>query len=160
MSDPKPRQVKPHTPGAFYPDHVPPSSLNLQDFIDHIEGADSDWMTCDPHSKNVAWLKRAIQDVWLTYVIPARRDANPAPPASPPSETPSDEAACWLIEGAGQQYWGGRGLDSLAFVKDVNEAVRFVRQEDAERVRCWLLTKPVCDMSLAVQHLWISPRNQ
>lgn len=42
----------------------------------------------------------------------------------------------WLIEGDGN-YWDARGIKS--FTTDVNEAVRFARFEDAERVKHWIL---------------------
>lgn len=47
----------------------------------------------------------------------------------------------WLIElpriSGVSSYWDGRGVDT--FVLDPNDAVRFDRQEDAERVASWLV---------------------
>jgi hypothetical protein len=47
----------------------------------------------------------------------------------------------WLIEfpGSAPAWWDGRGLDTG--VLDANDAVRFARQEDAERVASWLIAK-------------------
>ncbi len=46
-------------------------------------------------------------------------------------------AFAWLIEGAGPHYWDGRSPTSST--TDPNEAVRFSRFEDAERVRSGLI---------------------
>jgi hypothetical protein len=44
----------------------------------------------------------------------------------------------WLIEADGS-YWDGHFPDRRGFVADVNKAVRFVRYEDAEAVKWWIL---------------------
>ena len=78
---------------------------------------------------------------------------------------PMTETA-WLVEftyhtGA-PWYWTGRGFED--FTPDHSNALRFSRQEDAERVRVWLLEqpdnytrppRPNADKQLrSVQHLW------
>ncbi len=66
------------------------------------------------------------------------------PPASPPDTAPpgsSAEAAraeVWAIAGAGV-WWAG--YDVHAFRVDLNEAVRFCREEDAERVLACILPR-------------------
>ena len=54
----------------------------------------------------------------------------------------------WLIEGNGPRYWDGRNLETM--VMDHNDAVRFARKQDAERVISWLLNKEL----RAVEHGW------
>lgn len=60
----------------------------------------------------------------------------------------------WVIEcGAEPLYWDGRSTSASAFVRKHDEAVRFARFEDAERVRCWLFR----DFGFALrstQHGW------
>ena len=47
----------------------------------------------------------------------------------------------WLIE-ADNTYWDGTSVeDPGAFVSDANKAVRFLRFEDAEKVKHWLLAE-------------------
>lgn len=64
----------------------------------------------------------------------------------------ADEAG-WAIEADGA-YWNGRALDSSAFVKDHNEAVRFARHEDAERIKYWLLRTYAFALR-TTQHVWV-----
>lgn len=45
----------------------------------------------------------------------------------------------WLIETGDHKYWNGRTADATGFTDDPNEAVRFARFEDAERIIHWLL---------------------
>ena len=45
----------------------------------------------------------------------------------------------WLIETGGHRYWNGRRTDAVAFTKNPDEAVRFAREADADRVIYWLL---------------------
>lgn len=59
----------------------------------------------------------------------------------------------WLIE-ANQTYWAGTSLDVSAFCDDPNQAVRFARFEDAERVKQWLL-KPHAFALRSTQHAFI-----
>lgn len=65
----------------------------------------------------------------------------------------------WLIESASPlgvtQYWDGRRDNS--FTIDPNEAVRFARFEDAERVRGWTLREPIRHHCRSVAHLWCAP---
>lgn len=58
----------------------------------------------------------------------------------------------WLIEGAGV-YWGGRSLEN--FTPDLEEAVRFARQVDAERVLYWILPATVSATCRTAEHMWV-----
>jgi hypothetical protein len=60
--------------------------------------------------------------------------------------------SCWLIEGAAV-YWCGRSPDD--FGKDVAEAVRFSRQEDAERVLHWIVPEQMRRLCRTVEHSWL-----
>lgn len=60
----------------------------------------------------------------------------------------------WLIEASGPQYWNGTGIDRLAFTRSADEAVRFSREEDAERVRCRLLDDAIRSLCTSVEHGW------
>lgn len=62
------------------------------------------------------------------------------------------DEAVWLIE-ADQSYWDGRYPDSRGFSKDVNDAVRFERREDAEKVRHWILQTWAFALR-TTQHIW------
>lgn len=64
----------------------------------------------------------------------------------------------WLIEADGS-YWNGHHADSRGFTRKVGDAIRFVRQEDADIVKHWLLQ--IHSFALrTTQHAWIngSPR--
>lgn len=76
----------------------------------------------------------------------------PPPSARPPATCATDQLG-WLIEDAQGQYWDGRRADS--FTRKHDEAVRFSRFEDAERVRCWLVKSGQHFRS--VQHAWVQP---
>ena len=68
------------------------------------------------------------------------------------SESGKHESA-WVIEADGS-YWTGTHVDSRGFQQDVNEAVRFARFEDAEKVKHWLM--PTLAFALkAVEHVWV-----
>lgn len=72
---------------------------------------------------------------------------------------PSDTAGCaWLIETARGTYWDGRKVGPDAwFTSDPLEACRFVREEDAEKVRCWLLEPKTGGQFLrSVQHRFMT----
>lgn len=58
----------------------------------------------------------------------------------------------WLIEfpGSGPAWWDGRGSDTG--VLDANDAVRFARQEDAQRVCAWIIAKGTA--ALVTEHCW------
>ncbi len=70
-----------------------------------------------------------------------------------------DHEPCWLIESASPQgvpqYWDGHRND--CFTIDPNEAVRFARFEDAERVRGWMLSEPIRNHCRSVQHIFAAP---
>jgi len=57
----------------------------------------------------------------------------------------------WLIEGAGV-YWCGRSPDD--FQNKTEEAVRFARQEDAERVLGWIVPEQMRRLCRTVEHVW------
>jgi hypothetical protein len=56
----------------------------------------------------------------------------------------------WLIESSAVTYWNGKSADSMT--PDYNDAVRFARFEDAERVRCWL--HPGGKLLRSTEHMW------
>lgn len=64
----------------------------------------------------------------------------------------------WLIEG-GDGYWTGRTMWELD--RDQNEACRFARQADAERVRLWLILsegmagKVFASALKSTEHVWM-----
>jgi hypothetical protein len=58
----------------------------------------------------------------------------------------------WIIEANGA-YWDGRSCDQSAFTSDLNEAVRFARFEDAERIKYWLLQSHAFALR-STQHVW------
>lgn len=63
-----------------------------------------------------------------------------------------DGDVAWVIEmGSGPAYWDGRGENTFSYRHD--EAVRFARFEDAERVRAWMV-KPLGSACRSVQHAW------
>ena len=61
----------------------------------------------------------------------------------------SDDKTYWLIEGAAV-YWTGRAPDS--FDMDVNEAVRFLRCDDANRVLCYIVPRQLQQLCRVAQH--------
>jgi hypothetical protein len=58
----------------------------------------------------------------------------------------------WLIEADGS-YWTGTHPDRRGFNADVNKAVRFVRREDAEKLKWWILEQWAFALR-TVQHGW------
>lgn len=64
----------------------------------------------------------------------------------------------WVLEG-GNGYWTGHDLWNLN--PDHNEACRFARRDDAERVRCWLIQNEgvagrVFSTAIrATEHVWL-----
>jgi hypothetical protein len=60
----------------------------------------------------------------------------------------------WLIEGDAN-YWDGKYADSRGFTRDINNALRFARQQDAEAVKHWLLQAHSFALRTA-QHGWIN----
>jgi len=59
----------------------------------------------------------------------------------------------WLIEANGT-YWDGRAAGAAGFDADPNQAVRFARQEDAERVKYWLLKEHAFALR-STEHVWL-----
>ena len=70
----------------------------------------------------------------------------------------SERETAWLLEG-GNGYWTGHDLYNLN--PDPNEACRFARRDDAERIRCWLIQndgQPGRVFSTAIkatEHVWM-----
>ena len=58
----------------------------------------------------------------------------------------------WMIEANGT-YWDGRDSGASAFTADPNDGVRFLRFEDAERVKYWLLAQHAFALR-STQHAW------
>lgn len=50
-----------------------------------------------------------------------------------------NEELGWLIETGNHCYWSGRHANADGFTHDPNDAVRFARFEDSERVIFWLM---------------------
>lgn len=67
---------------------------------------------------------------------------------------PTEEESGWLIETQGT-YWTGRALIENGFDDDPNEACRFARAEDAERIRWWLL-KGYAFALKVTEHVWLA----
>ena len=60
----------------------------------------------------------------------------------------------WLIETGDHKYWDGRGKDRNSFTSNPNDAVRFARAEDANRVIYWLM-EPLAVFLVAREHGWM-----
>lgn len=60
----------------------------------------------------------------------------------------------WLIEADGC-YYDGKYTDSRGFTRDPNDALRFLRFEDAERVKHWILQAHSFALR-TTQHCWIN----
>lgn len=61
----------------------------------------------------------------------------------------------WLIEANGS-YWDGRGVGPDGFHDDPNQAVRFARFEDAERVKYHVLGQWAFALR-STEHSWPAP---
>jgi hypothetical protein len=64
----------------------------------------------------------------------------------------------WLIEADGA-YWNGKFPDRRGFTTDVNDAVRFVRREDAEVLKWWILETWAFALR-TVRHSWDNGTHQ
>ena len=60
----------------------------------------------------------------------------------------------WLIETGDHNYWNGRYANSDGFTHNPNDAVRFARFEDAERVLFGLLESYKVFL-VSRQHSWV-----
>ena len=60
----------------------------------------------------------------------------------------------WLIElnASIPTYWDGRGNETFHY--NHNEAIRFARQEDAERVLLWIIHAKLRAECKVVEHAW------
>lgn|SRR5258708_3892763 len=67
-------------------------------------------------------------------------------------ETKNDEAG-WLIETGDHKYWNGKHANADGFTSDANDAVRFSRFEDSERVIYWLMQDYKVFL-VSRQHMW------
>lgn len=68
----------------------------------------------------------------------------------------SERQVAWVIEAGAGTYWAGRSHDD--FQPDHNDAVRFARRDDAERVRCWLIEHHNHALAMACrasEHVWM-----
>lgn len=70
------------------------------------------------------------------------------------NENLRQEECYWLIEADGS-YYDGHYTDSRAFVRDVNNAVRLARYEDAEAIKHWLLQAHSFALR-TVKHCWVN----
>ncbi len=69
------------------------------------------------------------------------------------------EETGWLIETGDHKYWNGKRADQNGFTHDPNDAVRFARFEDGERVIHWLMEK--FNVFLVTrEHVWIDGQPQ
>lgn len=64
------------------------------------------------------------------------------------AQTVIKEEKVWLIKSGAETYWSGR--TAVSFVLDIDDAVRFARFEDAERVRSWIISDTNPDLAKAV----------
>jgi hypothetical protein len=60
----------------------------------------------------------------------------------------------WLIETGDHKYWNGKRADQDGFTHDPNDAVRFARFEDSERVIYWLLEQFKVFL-VSREHAWL-----
>lgn len=65
----------------------------------------------------------------------------------------------WLIETGDHMYWDGKKANSDGFTHDPNDAVRFARFEDSERIIHWLMEKDRVFL-VSRQHVWINNEAQ
>lgn len=63
-------------------------------------------------------------------------------------------ATGWLIETGDHLYWNGRRSDQSSFTSDPNDAMRFQRREDADRIIYWLL-EDFSTFLVAREHSWL-----
>jgi hypothetical protein len=68
------------------------------------------------------------------------------------TQRPKEESG-WLIETGDHKYWNGRHANQGAFTHDPNDAVRFARFEDGERIVHWLM-KDYSVFLATRQHAW------
>ena len=61
----------------------------------------------------------------------------------------------WLIETGDHKYWNGKRADSDGFTHDPNEAVRFARFGDSERIIHWLM-QSYSVFLVSRQHSWMN----
>lgn len=71
---------------------------------------------------------------------------------------PADQLG-WLIETGDHQYWNGKKANSDGFTHDPNDAVRFARFEDSERVIHWLMSEYRVFL-VSRQHSWMGGNAQ
>lgn len=88
-------------------------------------------------------------------VMPATVEDAPTPPQWQPDEGMVERLeTAWLIETGDHMYWNGRHANSDGFTNDPNDAVRFARFEDSERVIHWLMNKDRVFL-VSREHAWI-----
>lgn len=65
----------------------------------------------------------------------------------------------WLIETGDHKYWNGKYANTDGFTHDANDAVRFARFEDSERIIYWLMQQYSVFLRSS-QHMWIEGRER
>lgn len=65
----------------------------------------------------------------------------------------------WLIETGDHKYWNGKHANQDGFTHDPNDAVRFARFEDGERV-IYHLMETYSVFLVTREHAWIDGRAQ
>lgn len=68
-------------------------------------------------------------------------------------DKPQREAA-WMIETGDHKYWNGKHANQIGFTHDLNDAVRFARFEDSERVIHHLMQTYSVFLA-SREHVWI-----
>lgn len=68
----------------------------------------------------------------------------------------NDTEFAWVIEAGGPRYWTGRGgPNNPCFDADPNQALRFAREDDAQRAWFNLLPELVQRTTVIRQHGWV-----
>jgi hypothetical protein len=66
----------------------------------------------------------------------------------------SEFQLAWLIEGDGC-YWDGKNLGARGFTRNVNDALQFVRKQDADVIRYHLMEAASFALR-TTQHAWVN----
>lgn len=60
----------------------------------------------------------------------------------------------WVIETGDHKYWNGKAANQDGFTHDPNDAVRFARFEDGERIIYWLMEEFKVFL-VTREHVWL-----
>jgi len=60
----------------------------------------------------------------------------------------------WFIESAAG-WWDGSSLSAYAFTMTANDALRFARQQDAEKIISWLFPSGISPLLKTTEHVWL-----